>query len=226
MHETSARAWCTGKTQSNWVERAVGGGIGMGNTCKTSWLIHVNVWQNPLKCCEVISLQLIIKKKKGSRAISYLLKVLKFLPPTFRLWRRKQALYQPMTQASQVSKRIQAKLSQSLLGCERCSEAGRIWLKTALSLQLSEPLLRPGLAAVSAWVSSLHCPGEALPHSRLRDLPRSTSTASSCLFAAVFWWSRSVFWEMASLLTQRTICQIRPIRDLSQHRSLLAVWRT
>ena len=32
MHETSARAWCTGKTQRNWVEREVGGGIGMGNT--------------------------------------------------------------------------------------------------------------------------------------------------------------------------------------------------
>ena len=35
MHETSARAWCTGKTQSDWVEREVGGGIGMGNTCKS-----------------------------------------------------------------------------------------------------------------------------------------------------------------------------------------------
>ena len=33
MHETSARAWCTGKTQRNQVEREVGGGIGMGNTC-------------------------------------------------------------------------------------------------------------------------------------------------------------------------------------------------
>ena len=32
MHETSAQAWCTGKTQRNWVEREVGGGIGMGNT--------------------------------------------------------------------------------------------------------------------------------------------------------------------------------------------------
>ena len=30
MHETSARIWCTGKTQ-----REVGGGIGMGNTCKS-----------------------------------------------------------------------------------------------------------------------------------------------------------------------------------------------
>ena len=27
MHETSDRAWCTGKTQRNWVEREVGGGI-------------------------------------------------------------------------------------------------------------------------------------------------------------------------------------------------------
>ena len=35
MHETSARAWCTGKTQKDQVEREVGGGIGMGNTCKS-----------------------------------------------------------------------------------------------------------------------------------------------------------------------------------------------
>ena len=34
MHETSARTWCTGKTQRDWVEREVGGGIGMGNTYK------------------------------------------------------------------------------------------------------------------------------------------------------------------------------------------------
>ena len=33
MHETSARAWCTGKTQRDEVERERGGGIGMGNTC-------------------------------------------------------------------------------------------------------------------------------------------------------------------------------------------------
>ena len=42
MHETSARAWCTGKTQRNQVESEVGGGIGMGNTCNP-WLIHVGV---------------------------------------------------------------------------------------------------------------------------------------------------------------------------------------
>ena len=40
------------------------GGSGWGIHV-TPWLIHVNVWQNPLQCCEVISLQLIkIKKKK------------------------------------------------------------------------------------------------------------------------------------------------------------------
>ena len=35
MHESSARAWCTGKPQRDWVEREVGGGTGMGNTCKS-----------------------------------------------------------------------------------------------------------------------------------------------------------------------------------------------
>ena len=35
MHETSAWAWCTGKTQRDQVEREVGGGTGMGNTYKS-----------------------------------------------------------------------------------------------------------------------------------------------------------------------------------------------
>ena len=35
MHETSTWAWCTGKTQRDRVEREVGGGIWMGNTCKS-----------------------------------------------------------------------------------------------------------------------------------------------------------------------------------------------
>ena len=35
MHETSARSWYTGKTQRDRAEREVGGGIGMGNTCKS-----------------------------------------------------------------------------------------------------------------------------------------------------------------------------------------------
>ena len=36
MHETSAQAWCTGQTQRERVEREVGGGIRMGNTCKST----------------------------------------------------------------------------------------------------------------------------------------------------------------------------------------------
>ena len=35
MHETSAQAWCTGKTQRDQVEGELGGGIGKGNTCKS-----------------------------------------------------------------------------------------------------------------------------------------------------------------------------------------------
>ena len=35
MHETSAQGWCTGKTQRDGMGREVGGGIGMGNTCKS-----------------------------------------------------------------------------------------------------------------------------------------------------------------------------------------------
>ena len=68
MHETSAWAWCTGKNQRDQVEREVGAGIGMGIHVN-SWLIHVNVWQNPLQCCEVISLQLIKINEKNKKAI-------------------------------------------------------------------------------------------------------------------------------------------------------------
>ena len=35
MHETSVRGWCTGMTQRDGMEREVGGGIRMGNTCKS-----------------------------------------------------------------------------------------------------------------------------------------------------------------------------------------------
>ena len=38
MHETSAPAWCTGKTQRDLAEREVGGGFRMGNTCNSLWL--------------------------------------------------------------------------------------------------------------------------------------------------------------------------------------------
>ena len=34
MYETGAQGWCTGKTQRDGMEREVGGGIRMGNTCK------------------------------------------------------------------------------------------------------------------------------------------------------------------------------------------------
>ena len=35
MHETSAQAWCTGRTQRDGMVREAGGGIRMGNTCKS-----------------------------------------------------------------------------------------------------------------------------------------------------------------------------------------------
>ena len=35
MHETSAQGWCTGKTQWDGMGSEVGGGIRMGNTCKS-----------------------------------------------------------------------------------------------------------------------------------------------------------------------------------------------
>ena len=58
MPETSARGWCTGKTQRDQVEREVRGGSGWG-THVNPWLIHFSVWQKPLQYCKVISLQLI-----------------------------------------------------------------------------------------------------------------------------------------------------------------------
>ena len=57
MHETSARAWCTGKTQRDWVEREWGGGIGMGNTCN-SMADSCQCMTKPLQYCKVISSQL------------------------------------------------------------------------------------------------------------------------------------------------------------------------
>ena len=33
MHETGAQGWCTGMTQRDGMEREVGGGFRMGNTC-------------------------------------------------------------------------------------------------------------------------------------------------------------------------------------------------
>ena len=90
MHETIAWTWCTGKTQRNRVEREVGGGSEWGIHV-TPWLIHVNVWQNPLKCCEVISLQLIKankwtnKWKKRCCIYEHIINCLKY-PVWFSQW--------------------------------------------------------------------------------------------------------------------------------------------
>ena len=58
MHETSAQGWYTGKTQRDRVEREVGGGIRMGNTCK-SMADSCQCMTKPLQYYKVISLQLI-----------------------------------------------------------------------------------------------------------------------------------------------------------------------
>ena len=58
MHETSAQGWCTGKTQRAGMGREMGGGIGMGNTCK-SMDDSCQCMAKPLQYCKVISLQLI-----------------------------------------------------------------------------------------------------------------------------------------------------------------------
>ena len=67
MHETSAWVWCTGKTRGiGWRGRGEGGSGWRIHV--TPWLIHVNVWENPLQCCEVIRLQLIkINEKKNNK---------------------------------------------------------------------------------------------------------------------------------------------------------------
>ena len=58
-----ARAWCTGRPRGvGW--RGRWEGVPGWGTHVNTWLIHVNVWQKPLQYCEVISLQLIKKKKK------------------------------------------------------------------------------------------------------------------------------------------------------------------
>ena len=62
MHETSARTWCTGKTQRDLVEREVGGGIRMGNTCKYMAVL--------LQCMTKFT----TKKKKQQSIITYIVK--------------------------------------------------------------------------------------------------------------------------------------------------------
>ena len=63
MHETSARTCALGRPRGIGWRGRWEGGSGWG-THVNPWLIHFNVWQNPLKYCKVISLQLIKKEKK------------------------------------------------------------------------------------------------------------------------------------------------------------------
>ena len=67
MHETRARGWCTGMNQRDGMGREVGGGSGWG-TQVNPWLIHVNIWQKPLRYCKVISLQM-IKSNWGKKVL-------------------------------------------------------------------------------------------------------------------------------------------------------------
>ena len=56
MHETSAQGWCTGKTQRDGMRREAGGGIGMGNTCKSM-----------ADSCQCMTKTTTIKQKKEER---------------------------------------------------------------------------------------------------------------------------------------------------------------
>ena len=58
MHETSAQRWCTGKTQRDGMGREVGGGIGMGNTCK-SMADSCQCMAKALQYYKIISLKLV-----------------------------------------------------------------------------------------------------------------------------------------------------------------------
>ena len=57
MHEVGHSNWCSGTTLRDGLGREVGEGLRMGAHVHP-WLIHVNVWQNPLQYYKVISLQL------------------------------------------------------------------------------------------------------------------------------------------------------------------------
>ena len=59
MHETGCSGLVHWDDPEGWDGEGGGGGEGSGwGTHVHPWLIHVNVWQNPLQYCKVISLQL------------------------------------------------------------------------------------------------------------------------------------------------------------------------
>ena len=75
---------------SHRVQRGGRGGSGWGIHV-TPWLIHVNVWQNPLKRCEVISLQLIKINGKKKMIVVQRYRLSKRLRPNHRT--TKHSLY-------------------------------------------------------------------------------------------------------------------------------------
>ena len=68
MHETSAQGWCTGKTQRDGMEREAGGGVGMGDTCK-SMADSCQCMAKTTTVFKVISLQLIKINGKNKNKI-------------------------------------------------------------------------------------------------------------------------------------------------------------
>ena len=75
MHETSAQAWCTGKIQRDRVEREVGGGTRMGNTCNSM-----------ADSCQCMTKTTTIKKRRRKKKIKSFLRchlLTFFYPKTF-----------------------------------------------------------------------------------------------------------------------------------------------
>ena len=81
MHETSVRTWCTGKTQRDWVEREVAGGIRMGNTgksmadscqCMTKTTKKIKNKKNKVATCKKKKAEtLLCQKKKSSSMLQH-----------------------------------------------------------------------------------------------------------------------------------------------------------
>ena len=77
MHETSARTWCPGRTWRERVEREVGGGIGMGNTCEPKAFSFQCMTKLTTKKKKKTKIQKTSnpKKKKKNSCLSYASKI-------------------------------------------------------------------------------------------------------------------------------------------------------